>query len=116
MTIATRRRRGYQIGQSMTLDEYHDLEPEREFMARVKELAQRCGWLCYHTWDSRRSDEGFVDLVMVRRTRAVFAETKTARGKLRAKQTVWIAALVGAGLECYCWRPAQWDEIEATLR
>lgn len=108
--------RATRIGQPMTAVEYRDLEPEADFMVKVKDLAERCRWLCYHTYDSRRSDEGFVDLVMVRRRRVIFAELKSVRGKLREKQKVWLDALIGAGMEAVVWHPSDWDAIVATLR
>lgn len=39
---------------------------ERDFQAAVMELARLLGWRVYHTWDSRKSEPGFPDLVLVR--------------------------------------------------
>ncbi len=39
---------------------------EKPFQAQVVELARLSGWLTYHTHDSRRSQSGFPDLVLVR--------------------------------------------------
>jgi hypothetical protein len=99
---------------------------EKSFQAAVVEMAQRLGWLVYHTYDSRRSEAGFPDLTMVRGGRLVFAELKGAKDVLSAEQFVWLTKLqacrttfVGAGAagpEVYVWRPSDMDAIEAVLR
>ena len=68
------------------------------------------GWQWYHTGDSRKSNAGFPDLVMVRE-RVVYAELKKQSGKVSPEQQVWIDALRAAGEEVYVWRPSDWDEI-----
>ena len=40
---------------------------EAELQRNVLSLAAMTGWLAYHTYDSRRSQAGFPDLVLVRR-------------------------------------------------
>lgn len=89
---------------------------EEDFQRRVKRLAERRGWLCYHTHDSRRSQAGFPDLVTVRGPRVVYAELKSATGRLRKEQAVWLAALLRAGAEAYVWRPSDWAEVEEVLK
>ena len=44
-----------------------DLISEKDFQQQVKDLARMLGWKTYHTYDSRRSDPDFPDLVMARR-------------------------------------------------
>ena len=39
---------------------------EREWQAQVVSAAQALGWTTYHTHDSRRSNKGWPDLVLVR--------------------------------------------------
>jgi len=87
---------------------------ERDFQQQVTDLASLHGWLIYHTHDSRRSQPGFPDLVLVRE-RVIFAELKTERGKLTRAQRIWLAALAGASVEAYCWRPSDTDTIAAIL-
>ena len=58
---------------------------EREFMEAVRHLARMTGWRCYHTHDSRRSEPGFPDLVLVRGGKALFVELKTAHGRLTCR-------------------------------
>lgn len=90
---------------------------ERDFMAQVREYAELNGWLVYHTHDSRRSDAGFPDLVIVRDYDLYFVELKTNKGRVKPAQEMWLSALRRA---FYCservWRPQDWDEIERTLR
>ena len=89
---------------------------ERQFMQQVVMYAYLMGWRCYHTHDSRRSEAGFPDLVLVRRPRVVFAELKSERGKLTLDQRVWLDALEGCTVERYVWRPSDWRAIERLLR
>jgi len=88
---------------------------ESEFEAQVRQLARLYGWLCYHTWRSIHSPAGFPDLVLLRGQRLVFAELKTARGKLTTAQQQWLEALRQTAAEVYVWRPDDWDSIVACL-
>lgn len=90
---------------------------ERDFQALVVQLAKLRGWLTYHTYDSRRSDEGFPDLVMVRDDRVLFIELKQERRnrKASAVQQKWLDNLTAAGQEVYLWRPSDWPTITKTL-
>lgn len=89
---------------------------EREFQDQVLELARLAGWLTYHTHDARRSAPGFPDLVLVRPPVIIFAELKSARGRLRPEQAAWLEALADCeGVVARLWRPQDWSEIERTL-
>lgn len=79
---------------------------ERDLQDQVVAIAKTCGWLCYHTHNSRRSTPGFPDLCMVRKRRVIFAELKTEKGKVTADQGRWLIELHAAGVETYLWRPA----------
>ena len=90
-------------------------------MPAVVELAKRRGWKTYHTYDSRRSASGFLDLVMARKGRCIFAELKSAKGMVTPEQNDWFLALAGKpnqAVETYLWRPAEWFDgsIEEILR
>lgn len=92
---------------------------EKEFQAQVVQLAKLTGHLCYHTFDSRRSEPGFPDLVIIKpgMFRPLFVELKTESGKLSWPQEGWGKALrVCPGADYRIWRPSDWDEIEATLK
>jgi hypothetical protein len=91
-------------------------ETEKGFLEAIVHLAGLRGWEMYHTHDSRHSAAGFPDLVMVRPPRIIFAEVKTATGRLTRSQNHWIALLLGCPLsEVYLWRPKDWPAIERAL-
>ena len=104
----------------MTLDGRQILDmalAERDFQRQVVELAKLTGWQVYHTYDSRRSNPGFPDLVLVRPPRLVCAELKRQKGRVTAAQREWAEALRACpGVEYYLWRPSDWDEIEELMR
>lgn len=108
---------------------------EEQLLENVIDAARKLGWAAYHTRDSRRSEAGFPDLVLVRPDsrngqvcgRVIFAELKRQNGKLTDAQRWWLTALasvpgvrVGArpSVEAHIWRPRDWleGEIEAALR
>ena len=117
----------------MTGAEYNqkvrDAWSEKHFTAQVVELAERCGWLVYHTFDSRRSQPGYPDLTMVRDGRVIFAELKTVKGRLSAAQKLWLAALSGSESDEWklstmqgtstrtvaCWTPVDWPNLLGVL-
>lgn len=98
---------------------------EREFTDQVVALARLCGWLVIHFRPARseqgwrtplQGHPGFPDLVMVRGGELIFAELKSATGRLTAEQRRWIEALDGAGANSFVWKPSDWDAIEWRLR
>ena len=105
---------------------------EGEFQQQVEDLAKLFKWRFYHTHDSRRSEPGFPDLVMVRESRLIFAELKTdaKSSQPTAAQTEWLLALRVVAeyaqlarddpslrpIEVFVWRPSDWDGIVETLR
>ena len=95
---------------------------EAELQANVLELARLLKWRCYHTFDSRRSEPGFPDLVMLRGERIIVAELKSERGRLTTEQDAWLdafrAALAGADVTIAVWKPRDWlnGAIEDDLR
>ncbi len=88
---------------------------EAAFQRMVIKLASLYRWRVYHTHDSRRSQAGFPDLVLVRGQQLLFVELKTDTGKVMPEQWAWIVALLDAGQDARIWRPADWKAIEATL-
>lgn len=79
---------------------------ERDLQAAVVELARMLGYLTYHTHDSRKSAPGFPDLVLVhpRSGALIFAELKSATGKVTREQDEWLRALALRGVS-FLWRP-----------
>ena len=89
---------------------------EKAFMAEIRKLAAEYGWMCYHTHDSRKSDEGWPDLVLLKGGRLIIAELKTEKGVLTTKQTLWIDALRNVrGIKVEVWRPSDGPEIRRIL-
>lgn len=87
---------------------------ERQWQQQVIDLATLYRWTWYHTHDSRRSNPGFPDLVLVR-DRVLFAELKTDRGRLTTDQHRWIGRLEDAGAEVFVWRPKDLDWVRTEL-
>lgn len=81
---------------------------EAELQRLVAELCGRLGLAHYHTFDSRRSEPGFPDSVIVG-NRILFRELKTADGKLSPEQRHWGNRIEQAGGDFAVWRPADWD-------
>ncbi len=90
---------------------------ERDFQRQVETLAKLLRWEGYHTWDSRRSQPGFPDLVLVREGEVIFAELKVGKNKTTLDQQRWGAILsrVGGNVSYYLWRPEDWDDIKRVL-
>jgi hypothetical protein len=97
---------------------------EEDFLNEVMDYARSNEWACAHFraartehgWRTAVSGDGkgFVDLVMVRE-RVVWAELKTAKGRLSPEQRAWSDRLKAARCEVYLWRPASWGEIRRVL-
>ena len=88
---------------------------ERQFERQVKELASIYHWKYYHTWTSIHSPKGFVDVVMVRGDRLIFAELKSEKGKLTPYQQEWVDTLRDTGAEVFVWRPSDFNHIVEIL-
>jgi len=90
---------------------------ERLWQQRVLDLAKFRGWIAYHTYDSRRSQPGFPDLVLLRRNRCVVTELKTDRGLVTEAQQHWLSAFEHVErLDTFLWRPADWPKVVEVLR
>lgn len=90
---------------------------ERDLQSQVRSLCSLFGWRVYATWSSLHSPRGFPDLVMVRSTRLLFAELKSATGKTSPEQAQWLTELARVpGIEVHLWRPADIEAIAEVLR
>lgn len=89
---------------------------EKAFQSKVVDLARLTGWHVFHPYDMRRSEPGWPDLTLVRGPRLVFAELKTATGKLSSPQIAVLGMLQRTAAEVYIWRPADMDDIVCILR
>jgi hypothetical protein len=96
-------------------------ETEKGFMAVVVQFAKLNGWLVYHTYDSRKSEAGFPDLVMVRSGVLIFAELKLEGKDTTVDQRHWLKELKSCvvsteELKVFVWFPSDWPEIQRTLQ
>ena len=89
---------------------------EEQLQRWIVQFAQLNGWLAYHTLDSRGSQAGFPDLVLVRGLVVLYRELKTEAGKVSPEQQRWITALEHAGQDVAVWRPRDEKTIEEALR
>ena len=97
---------------------YVETAYEKDFLALVRDMAKGAGWIFYHTYDSRHSEPGFPDCVMihVQGHRIVYCELKSQDGKERPAQLAYRVAIKAAGGEAYLWRPSDMQEITDVLR
>jgi len=87
---------------------------ERDVQAAILDIARLLGWRAYHTFDSRKSEAGFPDLVLVR-DRIIFVEVKREGQRPRPNQVEWLNALSSAGAECYVWTESDYDDAATIL-
>ena len=79
---------------------------EADFQAQIVKLAVYLGWKAYHTHDSRKSREGFPDLILARVARVIAAEIKTRDNTTDHDQREWLAEFaLSSGVEPVLWRP-----------
>lgn len=90
---------------------------EKDWQRQVRQLADQLGYRAYHTFDSRRSDTGFPDLVLVHpaRQRIVYLELKREQGRITETQAGWIRDLHAAGAEVYVARPRHLQRLATVL-
>jgi hypothetical protein len=71
----------------------------------------------YHTYDSRRSNPGWPDMVIVGPRGMIIRELKTEKGKVSHDQEQWLCDLAAVGLDVGVWRPSDWpDTVMAELQ
>lgn len=88
-----------------------ELMTERDLLDAVRDACCWSGLLCYHTHDSRRSERGFPDVVIVGTRGLLFRELKSERGRLTAEQRQWLDRLNQAGADAAVWRPSDWPTL-----
>ena len=88
---------------------------EKQFQVSVVKEAKRLGWRVFHVHDSRKSEAGFPDLVLLRGPRQVVAELKVGSNKPSAAQLNWLEWFADAGVENHVWYPADWPKIMERL-
>ena len=94
------------------VDEVSGCVTEAQYQATITEAAQLLGWWTYHTHDSRRSEPGFPDLVLVRPPDVVFLEVKRENGRLTRAQADVLAMLDNCpGVKAAVVRPSDWQQV-----
>jgi hypothetical protein len=94
---------------------------EADLQRTVTDALKLQGFLTYHTFDSRRSAEGFPDVVAIHPGRGVgwALELKGPRGKPTDEQWTWIDAFAKAGFFARVLWPVDlnvWlDELKASV-
>lgn len=89
---------------------------EKDWQAQVVELAQLYRWRVYHTYDSRRSHEGWPDLILARPPELLAVELKTDTGRLRPAQREWLDTLTACHVEIAVWRPRDFEAVHSRLK
>ena len=89
------------------------------FTQQVIDLAKLRGWFVYHTWNSRHSQPGFPDLILIRpETHELLAlELKREGKKATEEQELWLALFGDVrDVQSYCWTPSHWRLMEEALK
>ena len=90
---------------------------ERDLREQIRDLCKLFGWQFWFCWTSLHSPRGMTDLILCRPPRLIFAELKSDTGKLTASQQEWADLLRAClGVEYYCWKPSDFQEIVSKLR
>lgn len=91
---------------------------EKDFQAAVVRLAKLCGWQVFHQYDSRKSEPGWPDLVLMRPPVILFRELKRALRPqaVTIPQRKTLRMLAQCGQDTAIWTPADWKKIEETLQ
>ena len=69
-----------------------------------RECTQR-GLEYFHPYDSRRSREGWPDMVIATALDVIFVELKAEKRRPTEHQYKWLNLLTSRGQRCYLWRP-----------
>jgi hypothetical protein len=79
---------------------------EAELLETVRLFGRQLALLVYHTHDSRRSEAGFPDCIIVGRRGVLWRELKKESGRVTGAQQTWINRLTTAGQDVGVWRPS----------
>jgi len=94
---------------------------EKDFSSAIEDLLDILGYKwCHfrparteHGWRTALSGhKGMLDYIAVKDGRFLVFELKSDTGKVSSEQQDWIDKLKNCkGIECYVWRPADWNEL-----
>jgi hypothetical protein len=107
---------------------------EPQLQTAILDCAATLGWLCMHPRPARTKDgwrtaaegngaAGYPDLTLVRGGFLIFAELKSASGRVSPQQQRWLDELTAVSfaegrVQTYLWSPAEWlnGSVERVLR
>lgn len=81
---------------------------ERDLLDAIRDACRWSAVLVYHVFDSRRSEPGFPDCVLVGPAGVLFRELKSETGRLTPDQVRWLDRLTEANADTDVWRPCDW--------
>ena len=98
----------------MTAPTWQQYMTEQMMQDSIRVAALQYGWKFYHTHNSRRSDAGYPDCVMIRDGVMLVYELKAQRGRVSPQQREWLAAFAGLGfnVRAAIVRPVPRDDSE----
>ncbi len=83
---------------------------EAELLSTVRDACRWSGLMCYHVFDSRRSERGYPDLTVCGPSGVLWRELKSGTGRLAPDQRRWLDRLTEAGADAGVWRPDAWPD------
>jgi len=104
---------GFQISEDTFQNNFIDLARTLGYkVAHFRPARTEKGWRTAVSGDGA----GFVDCVIAKPGRTIFAELKSESGKLSEAQAAWILLLQSGGGEVYVWKPSDWNEMVRILQ
>jgi hypothetical protein len=89
---------------------------EKDYQQQIVDLARLQGWRVFHCFDSRRSEPGFPDLILVRGITMLCMEVKREDAKMDTAQQVWLDLLQQVRtVSAVMVKPSQWGIVAETL-
>jgi VRR-NUC domain len=100
------------LGNAMPITELRTITREADYQNQIILLLRWMGYHVYHTYDSRKSEPGFPDLIALKPgKRALVLEVKTEHGRVSVDQRNWISWFRAAGIKAEIVRPSDWPEV-----
>jgi hypothetical protein len=89
---------------------------ERAWQVQVRAWLHRAGFVTYHTFDSRKSEPGFPDIIAILPgVRLIAIELKQDRGRVTTSQLYWLELFRSIEVYAEVWRPRDADMIQAQI-
>lgn len=88
---------------------------EEQFQQQVIDLAAATGWFHFHDYDSRRSVEGFPDLLLTRPPQLIVMELKVGRRKATEAQLAWLDRFRACGIPAFLFYDTDFVTIQQIL-